>query len=71
MPILDLQQRMMEKGRIRLRHKVSGTTRREGVPRPAKLETFKLTSADRQAVDAAAALYGGRWNRSTTASTGS
>ena len=61
MPILDLQQRMMEKGRIRLGHKVSGTTRAgKAYTRPAKLETFKLTSADRQAVDAAAALYGGQ-----------
>ena len=61
MPILDLQQRMMEKGRIRLGHKVTGTTRAgKAYTRPAKLETFKLTSADEATVHDAADLYGGQ-----------
>ena len=61
MPILDLQQRMMEKGRIRLGHKVTGTTRAgKAYTRPAKLETFKLTSSDEATVHDAADLYGGQ-----------
>ena len=61
MPILDLQQRMMEKGRIRLGHKVSGTTKAgKAYTRPAKLETFKLTSADEATIHDAADLYGGQ-----------
>ena len=55
MPILDLQQRMMEKGRIRLGHKVTGTTKAvKNYTRPAKLETFKLTSSDEATVHDAA-----------------
>ena len=61
MPILDLQQRMMEKGRIRLGHKVTGTTKAgKNYTRPAKLETFKLTSSDEATVHDAADLYGGQ-----------
>ena len=61
MPILDLQQRMMEKGRIRLGHKVTGVTKAgKNYTRPAKLETFKLTSADEATVHDAADLYGGQ-----------
>lgn len=60
-PILDLQQRMMEKGRIRLGQKVTGVTKAgKNYTRPAKLETFKLTSADLAAVTVAAELYGGQ-----------
>lgn len=60
-PILDLQQRMMEKGRIRLGQKVTGVTRAgKNYTRPAKLETFKLTSSDQATVAAAADLYGGQ-----------
>ena len=60
-PILDLQQRMMEKGRIRLGHKVTGVTKAgKNYTRPAKLETFKLTSADEATVHDAADLYGGQ-----------
>lgn len=61
MPILDLQQRMMEKGRIRLGHKVTGVTKAgKSYTRPAKLETFKITSQDQAWVQAAADLYGGQ-----------
>lgn len=60
-PILDLQQRMMEKGRIRLGHKVTGVTKAgKNYTRPAKLETFKLTSSDEATVHDAADLYGGQ-----------
>lgn len=56
MPILDLQRRLHELGRIRIgeRRPTSG-----GKSRPAKLEVFRLTSRDRRAIDAAAAVYGG------------
>jgi recombination directionality factor gp3-like protein len=55
MAILDLQRRIQESGRIRIGHQVpagKGT-------RPAKLETFRLTSPNRTLIDAAAQLYGG------------
>lgn len=55
-PILDLQQRMMEKGRIRLGTKAPTSS---GKLRPAKLDTFRLTSQDRAAIDAGAELWGG------------
>lgn len=55
-PILDLQRRLVEVGRIRLgMKKVS----QNGKSYPARLEQFRLTSRDRQRLDAAAALYGG------------
>lgn len=56
MPILDLQRRLVEVGRIRLGAK---KTSQNGKEYPAKLEQFRLTSRDRQRLDAAAALYGG------------
>jgi recombination directionality factor gp3-like protein len=55
MAILDLQRRIQESGRIRIGHQIpagKGT-------RPAKLETFRLTSPNRTLIDAAARLYGG------------
>lgn len=55
-PILDLQRRLVEVGRVRLgMKKVS----QNGKSYPARLEQFRLTSRDRQRLDAAAALYGG------------
>jgi Recombination directionality factor-like len=59
-PIVDIQRQLVELGRIRTGDQVefqdgSGTTKR----RPRKLETFRLTSASRELVAAAAALYGG------------
>jgi hypothetical protein len=53
MPILDLQQRLVEAGRIR----TGGEKPERGPGR--KLETFRLTSRDEVRVRAAAELYGG------------
>lgn len=60
MPIVDLQRRLREIGRIRLGEKVDAVGK-NGKPtkRPAKLETFRLTSRDRRVVESAAALWGG------------
>jgi len=56
MPILDVQVRMRELGRIRTGNQVpAGNGRR----RPAKLETFRITSGSKDLIDAAAATYGG------------
>lgn len=55
MAILDLQRRLAEVGRIRIGQQVpagKGT-------RPTKLDTFRLTSADRNRIENAARLYGG------------
>jgi len=56
MPIIDLQRRLTEAGRIRL-----GDKGPKGAPR--KLETFRLTSSDRLLLDRVAALYGGQVSR--------
>ena len=58
MPILDLQQRITERGRIRLGTKVDGT-RRDGstYTRPAKSCTFLISSHDRTVVETAAAEW--------------
>jgi len=52
MSLLDLQRRIAESGRIRIGRKVDGG-------RPAKLDTFRLTTADRQRIEQAAEVYGG------------
>ena len=52
-PLIEIQQGMAEVGRIRLGDKAPGN----GAPR--KLTTFRLTSANKLALDTAAALYGG------------
>jgi hypothetical protein len=54
--ILALQQRLVEVGRIRMGEK---RTSQSGKQYPAKLATWRLTSPDRQRLDAVAALYGG------------
>ncbi|MGH3499338.1 MAG: hypothetical protein ACRDQA_00315 [Nocardioidaceae bacterium] len=54
--IIDLQRRIQEAGRIRIGQQVQAAG---GKTRPAKLDTFRLTSADRKRVDQAARLYGG------------
>lgn len=54
MPIIDLQMRQRELGRIRMGHK----TGEKG--RPAKLERFRFTSASQDLIAAIAALYGGK-----------
>lgn len=56
MSILDLQHRLMEAGRIRIGQQVPTSG---GKTRPAKLDTFRLTSRDRRRIDAAAELWGG------------
>ena len=58
MPILNLQRKLTEIGRIRL-----GAKGAKGAP--TKLETFRLTSKSKDAIDAAAEVYGGTvsiWN---------
>lgn len=52
MPIIDLQRRMVEAGRIR-----AGEKGAKGEPR--KLDKWRLTSKDRQRLEAAAQLWGG------------
>jgi hypothetical protein len=62
MPILDIQQRFAEVGRIR-----AGAKGTKG--QPQKLDAWRLTSANRVALDAAANLYGGNvqeWNNAPT-----
>lgn len=50
------QKRLVEVGRIRLGEK---RTSKNGKSYPAKLDRFRLTSRDKQRLDAAALLYGG------------
>lgn len=57
MPILDLQKRARELGRIRL-GQVQQTS--NGKTRPAKLDRFRLTSASKPLLEKVAALYGGQ-----------
>lgn len=56
MSIIELQRTIAEAGRIRIGHQVpiSG-----GRTRPAKLDTFRLTSPDRRRIEEAATLFGG------------
>src|SRR6266481_3583321 len=51
MPIIDLQRKMQQVGRIRLGIKKGN--------RPVKIETFRFTSAYKEAIENIAALYGG------------
>lgn len=59
MPIIDLQRRMVEVGRLRMGEQVP--YQKDGVTkyRAAKLANWRLTSRDRQRLEAAAMLYGG------------
>lgn len=54
-PIIDIQRRMVEVGRIRMGHQVAAG---KGT-RPAKLEHWRLTSRDASRLEAASELYGG------------
>jgi hypothetical protein len=54
--IIDLQRRLAEVGRIRIGQQVKSAN---GKARPAKLETFRLTSPDRLRIQHAGQLYGG------------
>lgn len=56
MSILDLQRTIAEAGRIRIGQQVPTSN---GRTRPEKLETFRLTSPDRQRIEEAAVLFGG------------
>lgn len=56
MPIIDLQRGIAETGRIRIGQKVPTSNGQ----RPAKLDTFRLTSADRRRIDQVAEAYGGK-----------
>jgi hypothetical protein len=55
MPLLDLQRRLKETGRIR----IGTTVKRNGKAVPTKLSTFRLTSPSKDVLDAAAVIYGG------------
>lgn len=59
-PIITLQQRLVEAGRIRLGTSEEATSRQgKKFQRPVKLDTFRLTSRDEQRIRAASDLYGG------------
>lgn len=60
MPIITVQRRMAEQGRIRLGQKVA-MTKRNGEPgtRPEKLDRFRFTSPNRGLIEQIAAKYGG------------
>lgn len=60
MPIITTQRRMAEQGRIRLGHKVTGTSQAgRNYTRPAKLDRFRFTSASQRLIEEIANLYGG------------
>lgn len=59
MPIIDLQRRLAEKGRIRLGIKKSAAN---GKGYPAKLDRLRFTSPDRVVIDALGSRYGGSTN---------
>lgn len=56
MPILDLQRRLVERGRIRLGEKKKTSDGREY---PSKLSKFRVTSKDAKVLEAVADVYGG------------
>jgi Recombination directionality factor-like len=56
LPIVDLQRRLHEAGRIRIGVSVPTAG---GKTRPQRLTTFRITSQDRRALDRAASAYGG------------
>lgn len=58
MPILTIQRRMAEQGRIRLGHKVP--VGNQGKSRPGKLEEFRFTSPNERLIRDIAQLYGGQ-----------
>jgi len=79
MPIVDLQRRIREIGRIRIGDTVPATSKSgKAIRRPVKLTTFRLTARDEQVIRAAAELFGGtpepwpemegQWEVTTTSS---
>ena len=64
MPIINIQRRMAEQGRIRLGQKVET---RNGKTRPDKLDRFRFTSPNQRLIEEIAAQYGGqarKWDNS-------
>lgn len=60
MPIINIQRRMAEQGRIRLGHKVTGTSKAgKTYTRPDKLSAFRFTSPSERLVREIADTYGG------------
>ncbi len=62
MPLLDVQRRGQQIGRLRIGQSVpTGKTDRNGkdIMRPARLDTFRFTTGSRHSADAIADLYGG------------
>ncbi len=60
MPIITTQRRMAEQGRIRLGHKISGTSKQgKAYTRPAKLERFRFTCPSERLITEIANTYGG------------
>lgn len=57
MPILGMQQRLVEVGRIRTGVRKTTAT---GKSYPAKLETFRFTSVSKSQIECVAAIYGGQ-----------
>lgn len=57
MPIIELQRRLREIGRIRIGEQVPT---QNGKTRPSKLAHFRFTSRDRKVIDAAAEAFGGQ-----------
>lgn len=57
MSIINLQRGIAEAGRIRIGQQVDAG---RGRTRPAKLDTFRLTSPDRRRIEQLAELYGGK-----------
>ncbi|CRK59025.1 Phage protein [Alloactinosynnema sp. L-07] len=57
MPIIDLQRRLAEAGRIRIGQQVPTG---KGGSRPEKLTTFRLTSSDAHRIQLAAQMFGGQ-----------
>jgi hypothetical protein len=57
MPLLDIQRRAAQLGRIRIGTQVRGSN---GKLRPSRLATFRLTTASRHNADAVSALLGGQ-----------
>lgn len=53
--IVDLQRKLMEIGRLRIGQQVTSN----GKTRPAKLDTWRFTSANKSVIEQAAKLYGG------------
>jgi hypothetical protein len=67
MPIITLQRRQTEVGRIRIGEQVTGSN---GKPRPAKLDKFRITTASRRLIDEVARLYGGEVRKWTGSPSG-